>query len=196
MGSLSFKMFSIVNGKLGFYEEKILSLDEVRNVLVRFPCVLPFTSSRQCCVLRDVVLDSRVAEFVIVVRERGGFDVYVPFFDWYGMGGVVEDREEAFWGLEEQMELIDDEIIELEYKLRRSRSKQADKLRRSIRDAFGIKRVRINNVVAVVVVNRLSEAFKKVVDAVNEIIDTVVYAMEMKAYCKDSKSIYVVSGYE
>jgi len=94
------------------------------------------------------------------------------------------------------MELIDDEIIELEYKLRRSRSKQADKLRRSIRDAFGIKRVRINNVVAVVVVNRLSEAFKKVVDAVNEIIDTVVYAMEMKAYCKDSKSIYVVSGYE
>jgi len=87
MGSLSFKMFSIVNGKLGFYEEKILSLDEVRNVLVRFPCVLPFTSSRQCCVLRDVVLDSRVAEFVIVVRERGGFDVYVPFLT--GMVWVV-----------------------------------------------------------------------------------------------------------
>ncbi len=34
-----FKIFSIVDGELGFYEEKVLSLDEVRDVLFRFPFV-------------------------------------------------------------------------------------------------------------------------------------------------------------
>ncbi len=140
-------------------------------------------------------MGDRVAEFVIVVREKGGFDVYVPFFDWYSKGSAVENRESLFWSLEEQLELIDDEVIEFESRLRESRSKRAEELRRSIREAFGVRRVRIGNVVAVVVVDKLSEAFKKVVDAANEIISTEVYAMEIKAYCRNNECIYVTNRY-
>ncbi len=201
MSDSFFKMFSIVDGKLGFYEEKVLSLDEVRNVLLRFPCVLPFTSSKRCYVLRNVPLNGRFADLVIVVKEKGGLDFYVPYFNWYSAGSTVEttypSAQKAYWDLGVQIEDVDEELMDLSYKLRESKSKQARELKNSIRELLGVKRIKVNNVIAVIVVDKLTKTFEELIDAINEMTDMLIYAMELRAYCKNNKEcVYIANGYE
>jgi len=195
------KVFSIWDDRLVHYREVTLSREEVREILLKYPCVLPFTSSKRCYVLRNVPLNGKFADPIIVVREKSGLDFYVLYFNWYGIGSTVEttysSAQKAYWDLGVQIEGVDEELMDLSYKLRKSKSKQARKLKNFIRELLGVKRIKVNNVLAVIVVDKLTKTFEELIDAVNEITDTLIYAMEIKAYCKNNKECaYISHGYE
>ena len=194
------KVFTLRDDKLVHYRETPLTMDEVKEIIIKYPSILPFTRSKHCCVLRYVPLKEKYVDPVIVVKEKGGLDLYALYFDWYEMGSNAETAypslQEAYWSLGVQIEDVDEELPYLSYEIWKSKSKQVRELRKTIREKLGIKRIKVNDAIAVIVVDKLTNRFKEVIDAVNEITDTLVYAMELKAYRKNKEHIYIAQGYE
>ncbi len=189
-------------GGIIFYRERRLPKDKARKIISDNPYIIPFIKSSICHVFspKDLRFLRRLADLVVVERISNSLKIYLIYFTWYSLGSRIrklyESPAEAYWSIGTRIENIDEIAWNLSYKLLDSHSKSIIEFKDRIRQALGLRRVRIYGIEAIIVVDEISTDFKELIDAVNEITDTLISALEIKAYCvSNDDCIYISRGY-
>jgi len=172
-----------------------LSQEDAHLLIKNNPHLIPSVTSRKCLVLEDVMIEDNVVDLLIAEPSKRGVVLHLVFLKWFDYGDVVELTEsfdEAYSLIGRDLEYID-LIVASALFLGSERASWARRLKDKLRSWLGRKRVRVEKVYAVVVVNALTKAFVQIINAVNDLTDAYVDALEISEYVTRSGEKIVVT---
>lgn len=193
-----FRCFSLHNGRIDYYEKRELSKDEIKDLIRKYPNIIPLIKSRNCYVLDNEFIGDD--DLLIIEKLGNKLYFYIISFNWFNAGSsireIYDSPRDAYWSLGISIESLDETLFELLKQFRSSRSKKILEVKKNLRKVFNLDKIRIAGGEAIVVVDELTMDFKDIIDAVNEITDILISAMEISAHCiNKDKCIYVLRFY-
>lgn len=180
-----FRSLFLVGDRLYRCTGRALSPSEALCLLKKFPELVPYIGSGEHYVLEDVVIGNERADLVVVEpRRKSRVVLYLFFFKWYSYGSGVEDFDspaEVYSAIGFDLENIDEVVGRLR-DLGLCRKKWARELKRRIKALLGVKRLIVDDVYAIIVVDKLTSRFIEIINGLNDLIDAYVDAISLTEY--------------
>jgi len=175
-------------------KKRRLSKDEIKDLIRKHPHIIPLIESKDCCVLDNEFIGKD--DLLIIKRIRNKLYFYIVSFSWFDAGSSLREKydspRDAYWSLGVDIESLDEFLFELLDQFSRSGSKEVLEIRKNLKKIFNLNKIRIAGGEAIIIIDELTMDFKDIINAVNEITNISVSAMDVHAYCnKARKCIYV-----
>ena len=177
-----------LGGKGELINEVFINSDEVREVIKKYPWVIPYISPRhKCFVFENVRVEDSVIDLVIAEiqkKRRSRPIIYLVFLNWFVYGSNIDfagSFEEAYSEIGRELEYIDELVTFIKF-LSQYKSKWAHQLRSRLKRVLGVRRLGIDDVYALVVVDELTNEFIMIMNAVNEITDAYIDTLEIRKF--------------
>ncbi len=146
--------------------------------------------------MQDIQLN-RKYDAIVFELSNDGVNIYILYLYYDYINLLFEDGNDIvdiYWSIEP--EHIDEDVYWFYSSFTRSRKRKTTEIRKIIKKAFNLKRLRIGNVLVVFVVDDLTRPVRQFVDIANDDLEAYVAAMNIEKYCWSSDlCLYVSRGY-
>ncbi len=176
---------------------KYMDKNSVKNIIVNSPSIIPFINSDNCLAFTNITLNHKY-DIIIAEPSRKSVNLYLLYFNYYYINSeaIIEDRNisDVYWKLEQ--EDFDEDLWWFRNTLPRSRKEGVIRFKRTIKETFNLRNLRISEILMVLVVDELTQIVRDLVDVANEELEANIAAMSIEKYCWEKESCVLVSkGY-